>query len=600
MRLSEITLPELNGGINTRDPVYNIMDNQSPDMLNLWYRNKALCKRDGQAFTVECSDVYRISKRYNGYYVVHAGESLYKWGDDETWQKIKTGIAQKAGVFVEFGDTLFYIDGLEIWQIEDDYTVKSVDPYVPVVMINCKPDLTDSDDNESFNLIGAGFCVHYHGDSSATKYQLPLNNLDSAEVKVVVNGVEMIKEIDYDFDQHEGVITFINITPKTGFNNVWITANKVATGNKEKITGCTVAMPFGGESSGVDGGARVFLMGNKDYPLCYWRSDLGLHQSYGMRYFPDINEEWLDQNSEPITAAAKMGGEMIIFKTNSIFAISYAFDGMDVYYPVRECHSAVGCDMPGSVQLIDNRLVFANSTDGVHMLISTNNKLEETVKPLSANINDLLLAEEELADASSCDFERYYWLCVGDKVYLWDYEGTPYYNYADYEKAQRRLAWYRFDGMSVNDFLADGQLYYAGSKGIVKFIKNKNDFGQAFNAHFVSKAFDLGKPNMLKTFVEVYPSFRSDGNVKTTFTVANDKTDAYMKRDIDIKSFSWDDFNWAAFTWNLIKFTKTLVMKLRMKMVSYIQIKVVGNHINRGFGLAGLRISYYMNRKIRR
>lgn len=602
MRLSEITLPEMNGGINTRDPVYNIADNQSPDMLNIWYRNKALCKRDGQALTVEHADVYRISKPYNGFYAVHAGGSLYKWGNDGTWLEIKMGIAQLAGVFVEFGDTLFYMDGTEIWQINSDYTVHAVEPYMPVVMINCKPDLSESSDNESYNLIGAGFCVHYHGDGSSKEFQLPLDKLDGTEVEVVVDAVDKKEGTDFDVDRPNGKVVFKDtvLPPGSGFNNVWITAYSTESGSKEKITGCTVALPFGGESSGVDGGSRVFLTGNKNHPLCYWRSDLGAHQSHGMRYFPDTNEEWLDQNSEPITAAAKMAGEMIIFKTHSIFAVGYAFDGMDVYYPVRECHSAVGCDMPGSIQLIDNRLVFANSADGVHMLISTSNKLEETVKPLSANINTLLLEEQRLTDARSCDFERYYWLCVGDKVFLWDYEGTPYYNYADYEKAQRRLAWYRFDGIAANDFLADGQLFYASQKGIVKFIKNKNDFGNAFKAHYVSKAFDLGKPNLLKTFVEVYPSFRGDGNVKTTVTVGNEKTDTYMKRDVDIKSFSWEEFNWSAFTWHLIKFTKTLVMKLRMKMVSYIQINVVGNHINRGFGLAGLRISYYMNRKVKR
>ena len=41
--LSEITLPDMSGGLNTRDPEYEIADNQSPDMLNLWFKDKALC-----------------------------------------------------------------------------------------------------------------------------------------------------------------------------------------------------------------------------------------------------------------------------------------------------------------------------------------------------------------------------------------------------------------------------------------------------------------------------------------------------------------------------------------------------------------------------
>ncbi len=596
MRLREIKLPDINGGINTHDPEYSIEDNQSPDLLNLWYKDKALSKRDGQTLIVEQDDVYKISGEYNGARAVHAGLALYKW--DTTLTQIKTGINGSAGTFVEFGDKLYYMDGAEIWQISSDYDVTAVDPYEPVVMINCLPDLSESTDNESFNLIGAGFCVHYHGDGTSTEYKLPLSGLDADTVLAVVDAADLTENTDFTVNRTTGIVTF-NSAPAEGTNNVWITAFK-DDGTKTWITGCTIAVPFGGESSGVDGGSRVFVMGNAGHPLNYWRSDLGLNQSYGMRYFPDTSEELLDQNSEAITAAAKMEGELIIFKTSSIFAVGYSFDGVDVFYPVRECHSSIGCDMPGSLQLVDNKLVFCNSKKGVHMLISSTNKLENTVKPLSANINSMLLSESGLSRACSTDFERYYWLKAGSRVYLWDYEQTPYTNYADYEKAQRRLAWYVFDGIEANDFCVDNGLCYASQSGIVKFTKNKNDFGNAYDAYYYSKAFDLGAPNIKKTFMELYPSFRGEGNVKATVTVGSEKSDEYFSRVVDIRSFGWDNFSWAAFTWNVIKFAKTFVMKIRMRMVSYVQVKVVSNEADRGFGLTGMRITYYLNRKVKR
>jgi len=100
--------------------------------------------------------------------------------------------------------------------------------------------------------------------------------------------------------------------------------------------------------------------------------------------------------------------------------------------------------------------------------------------------------------------------------------------------------------------------------------------------------------------MELYPSFRGERNVKATVSVGNEKNDDYFSRQVDIRSFGWDNFSWAAFTWNLIKFTKTIVMKLRMKMVSYLQVKVTSNEKDRSFGLAGMRITYYLNRKIKR
>jgi hypothetical protein len=769
--LREVTLPALNGGINTRDPETGIADNQSPDMLNLWYKDMALCKRPGQMLMAALKDVKRISEPYNGSFAVHAGDHLYRWdglgavrylpeyraefefeagdwfvaaaagmvdgiayqagdcliynvtnsaGQVETaavmtgpegitasgnaavtvisrdvmgsplrfdvaveagdtaaqaaekiraalgesgaltavyavggeggkvtltrmdtmtkdatlniavengtcaglvdalksadtpfWHKALTlagggaALGEQPGVFCEFGDTLYYIQGGEIWQIAPDYSVSATKPYVPTVLLSARPDLSESDDGEAYNLIGTGFTVRYNGDGQAKVFKLPQAGLSSEAVTATVGidtepYIETLTEGEgITVDRQAGTITF-STAPMAGTNNVWITAHKDVPGAKEKITGCTAAIRFGGESAGVTGGTRVFVMGNPDYPYHYWRSDLGLHVSAGMAYFPDTSEEVLDQNSDAITAAAKMGEQLIVFKENSIFAIGYSYDGKDVYYPVRECHSAIGCDMPGSVQLIDNRLVFAHSRSGVHMLVSTDNVLENIVKPLSANVNALLLCEPDLKDACSCDFERYYWLKAGRHVYLWDYDTTPYYNYADYDKAQRRLAWYRFDNMDATVFCPlEGALCYGSAEGIVRLTSGHNDFGKAINAYFLSKAFDMGSPDELKTFVALYPGFSADGNILVTVTAANESTDSFKSWEVDARSFDWEKFNWAAFTWNRIKFAQAVKMRLNMRKASFLQVKMLGDTKDRGAGLSSLRFTYYMNRKVK-
>ena len=761
--LRQITLPDLNGGINTRDPEYDVADNQSPDMLNLWYKDMALCKRPGQMRLSQRGSVYRISGPYNGARAMHAGTKLYRWNADgmsksigefdpaegyplgaapgdyalagaagmlrsvayeagdiavydgvqavtvtvegtvvwagnaavtvtgsgiedphmdvavaldddaaavaervrtalmaetavttlytvggtgavvtltqkaagpqdeslrvtvgdgtceglvtaasidasvwhNTITEIKADIQDGPGAFCEFGDALYYIDGSEIWEISPGYGVEAVTPYAPVVLINAAPDLSAGDDNEPFNLIGAGFTVWFNGDGTSRVYKLSTTTadtedpepLDDTPVKVFIDAEEVTT--GYTFNRTANTVTFTT-APAKGTSNVWITAYRTVAGSKQKIAGCKAAVRFGGETAGVTGGTRVFVMANPDYPYRYWRSDLGLHVSAGMRYFPDTAEEVLDQNSEPITAAAKMGDELIIFKENSIFSVGYSFDGEEVYYPVRECHSVIGCDMPGSVQLVDNRLVFAHSKSGVHILVSTNNDLENIVKPISANINSLLLRESGLAKACSCDYDRYYWLCVDGKVYLWDYDTTPYYNYSDYDKAQKRLAWYRFDNVHAADFFEDSGLCYGGAEGIAGFTKNKNDFGQAISAYFVSKAFDLGSPEDEKTFLYLYPSFSMDGNVLATVSAGNERTDAAKQQTFDIRSFDWGDFSWSAFTWNCIKFARTYAIRLNMRRAAFLQVRVSGGEIDRGVGLSGLRVTYYINRKTKR
>ena len=38
-KIYEISLTDLNGGLNVNDPEYSVADNQSPDMLNMWFKN---------------------------------------------------------------------------------------------------------------------------------------------------------------------------------------------------------------------------------------------------------------------------------------------------------------------------------------------------------------------------------------------------------------------------------------------------------------------------------------------------------------------------------------------------------------------------------
>lgn len=604
--IKEVKLPDLNGGLNVNDPEYGVLDNQSPDMLNMWFRGRALMKRDGQTMIVSDLDgpVHTISPLFGGFYAVHAGRCFYRWRNN-TLQLIRSGLPNKKGVFCEFGDNLYYLDGEQIWQLSAECEVAELMPFVPCVMYNALPDLSGGDTGDAYNLIGSGFVIKYNANGTDAVYCLPHKSLDVTPVTASVNTEDLIEGIHFTVNRLNGTVDFLRGSnpygaPPSGTNNVWITAHKTTEGNMNKIAGCRVAVPFGGETAGLFGGTRVFVMGNPKYPRSYWRSDLGQGVGGGMRYFPDTGEEYLDQNSEPITAAAKMGGSLVMFKQNSIFVLSYAFDGEDVYYPVRECHSAMGCDMPGSLQLIDNRLVFANSKNGVHMLISTENETETAVKPLSANINALLLDEDGLEEACSVDSGRYYWLCAGGYAYLWDYEQTPYYNFADYEQAQRRLAWYRFDNIQANVFCegTDG-LYYGTDGGIVRFVREQSDFGEGFLSYYTSKAYDMGSPDELKTFLNVYPSFAVDGNVKATVSVGSEKQDKFKQRQYNVQSFAWDWFNWMVFTWDVIRFVRTFCIRLNMRKASYIQLRIFGREKNRGVGFAGLRFTYCCERKRR-
>jgi hypothetical protein len=77
--------------------------------------------------------------------------------------------------------------------------------------------------------------------------------------------------------------------------------------------------------------------------------------------------------------------------------------------------------MTGSIQIIDNNVVFGNTETGLYILVSTVVKDERVVRPISGNINGttlrpglLSLLKSDLQNASSLDDGGKYWLCVGN------------------------------------------------------------------------------------------------------------------------------------------------------------------------------------------
>ncbi len=534
----EFRLPKLDGGLNLRDLEYKIEDNQSPSMLNMWYNDRVLSKRWGQEYAIESLDgeVHAISVKYSSFVCVHAGTKLYKWDvANETVTAKQSSVQDQKGAFIEFNSVLYYFDGAEIYQIASDYTVTTVDPRVPITFISATPTLSESTANDAFNLIGAGYKVTYDGDGASTSYTLPSIPLDATLIEVDVSGATVVETVGFTANHTTGVLDFTAGTspygaPASGTNNVTITGFRTISGSKNKIVTCKTAIAYGGESSGVGGGSRVFVMRNSTYPLTYWKSDLGASQSYGMTYFPDDQEELLDSNSDDITGAGKQLGELIIFKTNSIFALLYEFDGTDVYFATREVNSFVGCDMPYSIQLIDNHLVFFNTATGGYMLVGTANYAEDNIKPISGNIDGTTISfgflGEPLAnrqDATSFDYEQKYWLCVGKRVYLWDYGTTAFYSYSNYEKAQRRLAWYKLDNINANAFYGGIDLYYGDrtTSTITKFITSYRDYDEPINAYWTSKLFDMRLPNYEKTFDKIHVSIRPDTNTQISVDVIN-------------------------------------------------------------------------------
>ncbi len=165
-----------------------------------------------------------------------------------------------------------------------------------------------------------------------------------------------------------------------------------------------------------------------------------------------------------MTGFGKQTDILVIFKEHEIYSAEYVsetptrrrmIDGkvVDVtanaaIFPITPINSGIGCDCPNTIQLCNNRLIWATSDGAVYGLMAANQASERNVRKLSVcMIESRLKAEDRylLKSALSCDVDGHYMLFVWNRVYLLDYmDGVfQYYaTYSDERKAQRNMSWY--------------------------------------------------------------------------------------------------------------------------------------------------------------
>ena len=282
---------------------------------------------------------------------------------------------------------------------------------------------------------------------------------------------------------------------------VYYLANPSDIGFENTFDSLSVIESYGGETLS---GTRVYASGNEKEPGKIYISEL-----MNPLNFPKESCETVGGDIDNITGFIRQYGKMLVFTKNNVMRMSYSFSGGVPVYTFKEINSQIGCDMPGSIQLIDNRVVFANSTKGVFIIDSTEDFGEQNIKPISENINgrDELAfsgcAPEDKAKAVSIDYDRKYILAMSDRMYVWDYGNVPFYESGNYSKAQKRLEWYVNTGISARFLLeCGGKLMCAcENEGISVgvFENTGKDFGVPVHWCYQSEKLAFGYPTLLKT-----------------------------------------------------------------------------------------------------
>ena len=306
-----------------------------------------------------------------------------------------------------------------------------------------------------------------------------------------------------------------------------------------KISYAQEAIWYGGDIGGLTGGSYLFVF-QRDLSFMCW-SDIN-----SPLYFPEGNRACIGNNNEAISTIAKMNDILVIFKTNSIYYINHSsgenvtvdqlingevtdVTAYSAVFPIVCIHDSIGCDLPNTVQLCRNRLVWANSNGKVYEIVTHAYTSERNVYEISNNIENLLKSDEYLTgqgyydktQAFSADWNGFYVLSFGGKdIYLMNYNNygfTNIYSYSKTDDAQNRVEWYRWrlpDKVTAlhnqNCELILCMEDDTGNRSLAIMDDNlyQDEISETdkrnIQSYFATKVFDFGYPEIYKSMEQLY------------------------------------------------------------------------------------------------
>ena len=533
----------LAGGLNIFELDYRLRTNESPDMKNLVWKDGCLNSRNGQVWvdsTDRTTGYAAYDSWFHGAIFFHAGTSIY-WIDPEAENPVATAIytnvaMTKRGTFFLYDTKLYYkAPGVyvQITHSGTTFTAANVVGYVPTTYINCSPSNGAGTAYQPENRISSEKTLEYNAESGVTAYHLPV--LATSVTKVVVDGVEKSSPADYTYDSTTGVVTFTTAPPVTvppTNNTVKITYSLANADAMNNIMDCPYAAVYGGTGS-----LCIVVGGCTAQPNAYFWN--GNNIAMDPTYFPMTQYQLAGDSSDPITGFGKQQSYLVILKKRTVgrtmISTQYVSTGdaalgvsndsgrLTIDLPYIQINDKIGCDLPWSIQLIENNLVWCNTEQGVHYLKDSSSAYENNIVCLSHKVNGSktrhgLLYDMRHADpdkVSSCDDTRKYWVVADGHAWVWDYSLSEY----------KDPSWFLFTNINAMAFIVkEEDVWHVDGKGrITHFERTFADY----NSQSIEKVYQFatqyfGTYDNLKNVNSIIITMRSDTNGTSTLQYITD------------------------------------------------------------------------------
>jgi hypothetical protein len=193
-------------------------------------------------------------------------------------------------------------------------------------------------------------------------------------------------------------------------------------------------------------------------------------------------------------------------------------------------NSRIGCDLPWTIQLVENNLVFANKEQGVHIVADSSAAYENNIIHISRKVDNGLLdrLKKSLSVSSFDDGDRY-WIVADGEAYCWGYTLSTF----------KEPSWFKLSNIAGVSFFTNNNVkYQLTANGHVDiYRRNYADYGEAIQKKYRFATQNFGSYDRLKDVKTVIFAVRGDTDTDIEVTY---NTDYETRKDLtNIRSWSW-------------------------------------------------------------
>ena len=611
-----LMMENFSGGLNLYDLPYNLSMNESPEMQNLNWHDGSLSCRDGQKYINtehNGSVAYTChSSLYYGSAFFHIGNKIYRMDPDSlyhTMVDMEVVVPDGRGTFFTYAygssEYLLYKNKGGFIKIDYDHATDTFsatnlaeNAYIPLILKNSNPASPGSGDPyEMENRLSPKKRVQYTADGTTKNYYLP--NIDPnipiadrpTVTEVYVDGVLKTSgpANDYVFNVATSCVEF-NTAPSShnglAVNNVEVVFEFPNDDAYNAIMDCKYGQPN-----------AVFWNANNEVAM-------------DPSYWPMSTYNLCGDADDPVTGFGKQQQMCVVFKRNSIGRMSYDTQNVDgLSYPAfnyANINAETGCDLPWTIRLCNNNLVFCNTKQGVYYLKNSTAAYENNVECISHKVNGgehvgnvgllnhVRKKTSGLVDevCSIADGRRYLIAIPGGYVYEWDYELSTW----------EKPTWFYHTNIRAKAFFKtvdkEAKLWHIDARSrVTEFVRTFEDYDGAIKKVYQLPYLSLGTYDRLKNIMSVIITTRYDReqsiNIDWQCDYCTEKERNSIKSDVGISLVPRDlsHRDWS----NTLKGNFALVSRRKpgFKHIKHFSMKLQEN--TKGGDLALISVQIYYN-----